>query len=82
MNAYETAYVQTSQSTADTMKTLEGLIDATSLRNVLTLLSEVCGEKAEHIRSNWQDEALAQCWEKAANGVNKAHTAAYVNGKL
>ena len=41
---------------------LEALIDRCGLSSVLMALSEICGEKAEHIRSNWQDEALARDW--------------------
>lgn len=45
---------------------LEALIDATSLLDVLTGLELVCSEKAEHVRSNWQDKALAKLWDRAS----------------
>ena len=48
---------------------LEALIDATDLAAVLMALSEICGEKAEHIRSNWQDERTARCWDSAAGVI-------------
>ncbi len=41
---------------------LETLIDRCGLSSVLMALSEICGEKADHIRSNWQDEHLARDW--------------------
>jgi hypothetical protein len=42
--------------------TIETLIDRCGLSSVLMALSEICGDKAEHIRSNWQDEILARDW--------------------
>jgi len=45
---------------------LEALIDNHSLLNVLTGLECVCGEKAEHIRLNWQDKATARQWDAAS----------------
>jgi hypothetical protein len=37
---------------------LEALIDAAGIEAVVQGLSEICGAKAEHIASNWQDTAL------------------------
>ena len=37
---------------------LEALIDAAGIEAVVQGLSEICGVKAEHIASNWQDTAL------------------------
>lgn len=48
---------------------LERLVDATSLLDVLTGLELVCGEKAEHIRQNWQDKATARPWDKASRAL-------------
>jgi len=54
---------------------IEAIVDATSVREVLDALEEVCHEKAEHVRSNWQDEGLAIAWNLAGkyvtHGVNK-----------
>lgn len=44
---------------------LEKLVDAADLRTVLMALSEICGEKAEHVRTNWADQKLARCWDHA-----------------
>lgn len=45
---------------------LEAMIDATSLSIVLEAIAEVCSAKADHIRENWADTALAMDWDKAA----------------
>ena len=45
---------------------LEGLIDRHSLTAVLELLAEICSDKADHIRTNWQYHPTAACWERAA----------------
>lgn len=46
--------------------TLEQLIDKHGLGAISEALSQVCYEKADHIRSNWQDNGLAKRWETAA----------------
>ena len=51
--------------TNDEVVALETMIDRMSLQTVLEHLMTICGEKAEHVRTNWQDEGLAQDWEKA-----------------
>jgi hypothetical protein len=51
---------------------LEALIDATSLQHVLTGLELICYEKAEHIRSKWQDFPLARIWARAGAVCGKA----------
>jgi hypothetical protein len=51
---------------------LESLIDQSTLPEVLADLAHVCGEKAEHLRANWQDEVTARQWEKAADCIDKA----------
>jgi len=45
---------------------LELMIDKFGLHNVLTALEQVCQEKADHIRSAWQDRVLANAWDAAA----------------
>ena len=51
---------------------LESLIDGNSLSAVLSALETVCGEKAEHVRCNWQDEPLALAWDDAGKRIGKA----------
>lgn len=43
---------------------LERLVDATTLARVLEQLHSVCSLKADHLRANWQDPALAREWER------------------
>lgn len=43
---------------------LEILIDEVGLTSVLEMISGICYDKAEHLRSNWQDSAAAKQWEK------------------
>jgi hypothetical protein len=49
---------------------LEQLIDRSSLAMVLLVISEICHDKAEHIRTNWQDAPLARLWEFAAHRID------------
>ena len=49
---------------------LENIIDNSNLQTTLRALANICLEKAEHIRSNWQDESLAKTWEKAAAKID------------
>ena len=50
--------------TQNQLHALEDILDKSSMRNVLDALGEICYEKAEHIRINWQDEPLAKLWDK------------------
>lgn len=45
---------------------IEAMIDQASVLDVLTALEIVCGEKADHIRANWQDKVLANAWDRAS----------------
>jgi hypothetical protein len=51
---------------------LERLIDRVGIESVLMGISEICGEKAEHIRSMWQDHALAKRWDILSGRVGVA----------
>lgn len=44
---------------------LEFIVDRCSLARVLEALAEICSEKADHIRTNWQDHATARPWDAA-----------------
>ena len=46
---------------------LEKLIDECGGRAVILAVSDIFGDKAEHIRANWQDDALGHDWQSAAN---------------
>ena len=51
---------------------LEAMIDSSSLLDVLIGLELVCGEKADHIRVNWQDRSLAKLWDRASKACGAA----------
>ena len=50
---------------------LEQIIDATSVAKVLDMMSGICGQKADHIQSNWQDAPLARKWQRASDRLHK-----------
>lgn len=50
---------------------IEEMIDKVGLSKFLFMLAEVCGEKAEHIRTNWQDRNLAKEWDADAKAIEK-----------
>ena len=50
-------------------KALEALVDAHGLTEVVDVLVQICYDKAEHIRTNWQDQKLAQTWDQAGQSV-------------
>lgn len=53
------------------MLALESMVDRAGVRNVLYALAHICGEKADHIRSNWQDVPLARHWEQRARTISR-----------
>lgn len=59
------------------MEALEGMVDRHGLTQVLCMLCEICSEKAEHLRANWQDKANAKHWDK--DGIIIERAAARVN---
>lgn len=50
---------------------LEQMVDRFSVRQVVDMLSEICAEKAEHIRVNWQDFSLAARWQAKAAKLDR-----------
>ena len=56
---------------AEIQETLETLIDGSSVETVLDQLAETCFLKADHLRTNWQDENMAKAWEKLARRIGK-----------
>jgi hypothetical protein len=60
------------KTTKDDMPKLEAMVDRHGLYSVLAMLSDICGEKAEHLRSNWQDRSSAQNWGKAIAAIDVA----------
>ena len=58
-------------STTELVK-LEALIDHYGIAQLLIAISEICGEKAEHIAVNWQDTKLAKRWATLEGAVGCA----------
>jgi hypothetical protein len=53
---------------------LEQLVDSVGFASVLEALADVASAKAEHILVTWQDDALANDYNKVANVLLKAQT--------
>ena len=51
------------------METLESMVDRYTLFEVLVALDVIAGDKAEHLRANWQDKVSARTWESAGRKV-------------
>lgn len=59
----------TETETREQMVQIELIVDKIGMAGVTGLLAEICSEKAEHLRSSWQDEAAARDWERAGKVV-------------
>ncbi len=55
-----------------TQNELENIVDRVGIEKLLIALSDVCAEKAEHVRTNWQDQKLATLWDRASKVVRVA----------
>jgi hypothetical protein len=51
---------------------LEDMIDNHSLATVLDAIADICQQKADHLRENWQDDELAGSWDGAASALETA----------
>ena len=47
------------------------LIDHYGLAKALEMIEEICYEKSEHLRENWQDNQSADYWEDAGKLLDK-----------
>jgi len=54
------------------IEALEHMIDAHGIHRVLLALEVISGDKAEHVRTNWQDKPLARCWDNVAKACRVA----------
>lgn len=59
-----------------TAEDLEILVDSVGVRGVLEMLAQVCHEKADHIRTNWQDTVTAHRWARMGRVCAKAEVTA------
>lgn len=53
------------------LEQLEGMVDRYRLRGVVEALAHIAAEKADHLRTNWQDEAAASLWDKDAERLDR-----------
>ena len=53
---------------------IEQFIDKYSLAKVCDMLAGICGEKANHIYENWQDEPLGRKWDRAGEQLHNLAT--------
>jgi hypothetical protein len=54
---------------------LERIVDLHGLPKTLDMLADICAEKAEHLRTDWQDEGAEMDWDRAYKLILKAHAA-------
>lgn len=57
----------------DDMYVLEAMIDRYGLAEVLSGISFICSEKAEHVAVNWQDTTMGKQWMKFSELVDQAN---------
>ncbi len=50
---------------------IEGYIDRHGILHLLTMIENICHEKADHCATNWQDRGLASAWRRGGNRVGK-----------
>ena len=48
---------------------LESLIDTHGMVNIMLALVHIADEKAEHVKSNWQDLELSDAWRKVSEAL-------------
>lgn len=55
---------------------MESLLDAYGLTEMINALITVCYDKADHVRTNWQDENMGKAWDYTARQLDKVDTEA------
>lgn len=55
----------------ETINLLEKILDQLTLSGLLTILSEICSLKEQHVEGNWQDHELGKKWRKAELALDK-----------
>ena len=60
--------------TQDNQDALEKLVDTTSLGDVVGMLEAICGDKADHLCSNWQDKEAARSWVADGETLRRVYT--------
>lgn len=49
---------------------IEKMIDRHGLASVLEMIAQICYEKGDHLRSNWQDETTAKVWDRDGRKID------------
>jgi len=49
---------------------IESIIDHKGIAAMLNAMANICHEKAQHIRENWQDDETAKVWDKNGSKIN------------
>ena len=57
---------------ATASETLESILDQFTMTTIIDFLSSIASEKAEHLRSNWQDEPAARQWERMSKVLERS----------
>lgn len=57
--------------TTEDRDALEAILDRYSVRAVLEALAGICFDKADHVRTNWQDDITARAWDRDAKAIDK-----------
>ena len=57
---------------------LEATVDIQGIARTLEMLSEICADKAEHIRETWDEYGLAAAWSKVSNRIETVRESAVV----
>ncbi|HBW33769.1 hypothetical protein H6G49_11140 [Nostoc sp. PCC 7120 = FACHB-418] len=50
---------------------IQAMLDSMNVSEMLKIMSQICYEKAEILRSDWQDIETARAWEKVGRAVGK-----------
>ncbi len=51
------------------MLNIEAMIDRASVADILHIIADICHEKEDHIRANWQDNHYANEWKRTGRAV-------------
>ena len=74
-----TSLIDTDNITEDEVDLIESIIDKRGLAQVMMALVHITGEKAEHVRSNWQDDELANRWDKVSDALISSKVSELIN---
>lgn len=54
----------------DARRQLEKIVDEFGLQVVCDMLGGICGDKAKHLRTVWEDARAAKAWDEAARAFH------------